>query len=314
MDHTARWADVLRRSGHRPGPVLGSGMEGTVVDLGGDLVAKIWHRRTAGEAEALRAFYDALADALAAANAPFATPRILQVLCLEGQVATVEPRLSGRPLWTPGEGGSPALDDEDVACVADVLAALAAVDPTADMAVLPVLDGEPPFAAHAVPFTQSLAALVERRVERSRGPMSARLPELDDVAAAVVGGLNGLAPGPSRLLHGDLIPANILVDDASRPLAVLDFGFMTTVGDPAFDAAITASIYDMYGSRAAETEAVLDEAVADRFGYDPRRLAVYRAAYALATSTCFSASGSDGHFEWCMRVLERPAVREALGL
>lgn len=51
---------------------------------------------------------------------------------------------------------------------------------------------------------------------------------------------------------------------------MLDFGFMTTIGDPAFDAAITASIYDMYGPRAAENEAILDEAIADRFGYEPR--------------------------------------------
>ncbi|MCW2845594.1 MAG: putative aminoglycoside phosphotransferase [Nocardioides sp.] len=56
-----RWADLLRDTGHRPGDVLGSGMEGTVVDLGGDLVAKIWHRRQAGELETLRTFYDAVA-------------------------------------------------------------------------------------------------------------------------------------------------------------------------------------------------------------------------------------------------------------
>ena len=89
---------------------------------------------------------------------------------------------------------------------------------------------------------------------------------------------------------------------------------MTTVGDPAFDGAVTASIFDMYGPRAADTEAILDAAIAGRFGYDPRRLAVYRAAYALVTSNCFSASGSDGHFAWCVRMLQRPQVLDALDL
>lgn len=97
-------------------------------------------------------------------------------------------------------------------------------------------------------------------------------------------------------------------------MAVLDFGFLTTVGDPAFDAAVTASIFDMYGPRATATEALLDEALADRFGHDPARLAVHRAAYALVTGNCFSASGSDGHFAWCVRMLRRRDVRDALGL
>ncbi|MDP9319455.1 MAG: phosphotransferase [Actinomycetota bacterium] len=285
-------------------------MEGKVIDLGDNLVAKIWHRRTAGELEALQTFY----EAVACADAAFDAPRIHQVLCLDGQFASVEARLSGRPLWTATDAGSPAIGDDDVACVTDVLAALAAIEATADMGVLPILEDEVPFETRAMPFARSLAALVERRVEKFRGPLLARFSQVDDLAAAVVGRLVGLEPGKPCLVHGDLIPANILVDNASRPLAVLDFGFMTTIGDPAFDAAITASIYDMYGPRAAENEAILDGAINDRLGYEPRRLALYRAAYALITSNCFSASSSDGHFEWCMRMLERPQVHEALEL
>ena len=112
-------------------------------------------------------------------------------------------------------------------------------------------------------------------------------------------------------MHGDLIPANVLVGDDDRP-AVLDFGFLTVVGDPAFDAAVTASIFDMYGPRARANEALLDEAIAARFGHDRARLLRYRAAYALLTATCFSASGSDGHAAWCVAVLGRPEVRAAL--
>lgn len=304
------WTDLLRRSGYRPDAVLGSGMEGTVVDLGDHLVAKIWHRRPATELEGLKTFYDAVARA----NPALATPRIHQVLPLDGHVATIETLLDGKPLWVATSAGSPVLDDAAVAAVTDVLAALAAVEPTPEMGVLPVLEGEEPFDARAMPFARSLARLVERRVQQFHGPLSARLPDVDAVAAACVDRLERLDAERACLVHGDLIPANIHVDDASRPLAVLDFGFLTTIGDPAFDAAITASIYDMYGARAAENEAILDRAVANRFGHDPDRLAVYRAAYALVTGNCFSASGSDGHFEWCMRMLERPDVRDALGV
>ena len=47
-------------------------------------------------------------------------------------------------------------------------------------------------------------------------------------------------------------------------------------------------------------------------GHDPARLAVHRAAYAIVTATCFSASGSDGHFAWCVAMLARPDVRRCL--
>ena len=306
-EKTTTWTDFLRRSGFRPTVVLGSGMEGTVVDVGDDLVAKIWRRRTARELEALKTFY----DAVAAAGPGLRTPRIHQVLRLDDQLATVETRLHGSPLTGPADRGL-VLGDAAVSVITDVLAALAALPPQPGMGVLPVLEGEAPFDAEATPFAASLAGLVERRVKEFHQPLSARLAQLDAVASAVVDRLGELSAERLSLVHGDLIPANILVDGTARPQAVLDFGFLTTLGDPAFDAAVTASIFDMYGPHAAESEAVLDEAVADRFGYAPRRLAVYRAAYALVTSNCFSASGSDGHFEWCARMLERPQVLEAL--
>ena len=100
-------------------------------------------------------------------------------------------------------------------------------------------------------------------------------------------------------MHGDLIPANVLVDEAGRPSAVIDFGFLTTAGDPAFDAAVTASIFDMYGPAARATEARLDA----RLDVDPERAGVHRAAYAVVTATCFSPTGEDGHF----RVVRRDA-------
>jgi aminoglycoside phosphotransferase (APT) family kinase protein len=305
-----RWADLLRAAGHRPGAVLGSGMEGTVIDLGGNLVVKVWHRRPAAGLETLRAFYDTVAGA----GLPFATPVILEVLELDGQCASVEPLLRGRPLWLPTGADSPIPGDRELGAVVDVLAALAAVPGAPGLAALPVLEGEAAFDPDRQPFERSLADLVERRVETFRAPLTAALPDLEAVTGALVDRLRELEPAEPRLLHGDLIPANVLVDDESRPVAVLDFGFLTTVGDPAFDAAVAASIFDMYGPHAAATETQLDEAVAGRFGHDPARLALHRAAYALVTSNCFSSSGSDGHFAWCMRMLRRRDVRDALGL
>lgn len=278
----------------RSGEVLGSGMEGTVIALGPDLVAKVWHRRSAAELSTLQRFY----GAVGAAGLPFATPSIHSIAEVDGKWATIEARLPGSPLThdpTPSA----------VTGVSTVLAALAAVSPTPEMGILPILEGEPPFGT--APFASSLARLVERRVARFRAPLAAVLTDLDALTTSCISRLEALPEPKPALVHGDLIPMNIHVDESGNPVAVLDFGFLTAVGDPAFDAAITASIFDMYGPWAAKTEAILDEALAT----DPYRRSLYRAAYALATANCFSASGSDGHFAWCIRVLQRRDVREA---
>ena len=277
-------------------PVLGSGMEGTVHDLGDGRVAKVWRRRTRDDIIASRAF----GDALAGAGLPFGVPRVLDVLDHDGRVVTVEPYLSGRP----------ATSDDTDALVA-VLAGLAAAVPLPGLAVLPVLEGETAFDA-AGSFPAQLADLVRRRAARFAEPLSARVPDLVDVVEATVARLQGLPASAPALVHGDLIPANVLLDDGGEVSAVLDFGFLTTLGDPAFDAAVTASIADMYSPQARDVERRLDAAIGDRVGHDPSRLALYRAAYALVTSNCFSVSGSDGHFDWCVRMLERDDVRAAL--
>ena len=306
QDHTDL-VETLRGLGLPATRVLGSGMEGTVVDLDDETVVKLWFSRTTEELHRLREFY----DGVAASGFALGVPRIVDVLAVGDRQATRQLRLEGEPLWS-SPGVSPPTDAEHVAALVSVLEALAATGAADALAVLPVLEGEPAFDPR-VPFGESLAGLVERRVARHPGPLQTALPGLEKVVDAVTGGLRALPPRPVALLHGDLVPGNVLVREGA-PAAVLDFGFLSTLGDPAFDAAVTTSVYDMYGPDAAATEAVLESAVVQRLGHDPALLDLYRAAYALTTATCFSASGSDGHFAWCVRVLERPRVRDALGL
>jgi aminoglycoside phosphotransferase (APT) family kinase protein len=181
------------------------------------------------------------------------------------------------------------------------------------MSSLPVLEDEPMFDG-AGEFGGELADLVERRVRRFSAPLSSAIADLDRVVDATVSRLREGNRVRPALIHGDLVPANILVDESCAPVATLDFGFLSTLGDSRFDAAVAASIYDMYGARARQNEAILDDALVAEFGYDHRILQVYRAAYALITSNCFSAAGDDGHFAWCVELLQRKDIRLALDL
>lgn len=304
-DHP-EWVDALRAAGYptREFRLLGRGMEGSVAALGEGLVSKLWRDRDREHLTTLRVFY----DALAVARPAFSAPQIIDIVPVGAQWATVEPYLPGTPLRSGMSDDEPPVGDDEVACLLAVLEGLAAVQPRTGLDVLPALDGEP---ALARPFNAGLSELVLRRATRFRHTLLAAVPDLDAMVEAVVHCLTALGPRPEGLIHGDLVPANLLVGPAGQT-AVLDFGFLTCVGDPAFDAAVAASVHDMYGRHAARTEAALELAIADRFGYVPEILDVYRAAYALVTSNCYSADGSDGHFAWCARMLNRPRVRDAL--
>lgn len=303
---------LLRRHGWEPGKVLGAGMEGTVLDVSAENVAKIWHGRSRNDVEVLVDF----GAALGAAAIPFATPRVVELLVDEQLVdeqlvITIERKVHGTPLRPDRLAAPPVVTSEAIRLLGDVLAGLARAVVSPGLAALPILPGERPLDRTAS-FPVALAALVERRFAVRPELLRREVADIDDLVPAVAAGLRGL-PGsdPAALVHGDLIPANVLVQDG-RVSGVLDFGFLTTVGDPQFDAAITASIFDMYGPNARASEEALDQALQARFGHDPNRYGLYRAGYAVITHAYFSADGSDGHYDWCARMLRRPDVRAAV--
>ena len=59
-------------------------------------------------------------------------------------------------------------------------------------------------------------------------------------------------------------------------------------------------------------EHLLTQEVALRFGYPLEELTLYKAAYAIATSNAYDPEGRDGHFVWCVQLLQREAVRGLL--
>jgi len=298
---------LLRRHGWEPGEVLGAGMEGTVLDVSAENVAKIWHGRSRNDVEVLVDF----GAALGAASIPFATPRVVELLVDEPLVITIERKVHGTPLRPDRLAAPPVVSSDATRLLGDVLEGLSQAVVSPGLAALPILPGERPL-DRAASFPVALAALVERRFAVRPELLRREVADIDDLVPAVAAGLRGL-PGadPAALVHGDLIPANVLVQDGWVS-GVLDFGFLTTVGDPQFDAAITASIFDMYGPNARASEEALDQALQARFGHDPNRYGLYRAGYAVITHAYFSADGSDGHYEWCARMLRRPDVRAAV--
>ena len=190
-----------------------------------------------------------------------------------------------------------------------VLRGLAAVPGTEAMRRLTMQgDDRPLWEGHAR-FPDALAALVRRAVRRHGDQLAAQVPDLAGIVRRTVDSLRALPEGgPVSVVHGDLVPPNVHVDDTNTPTAVLDFGFFTTAGDPAFEAAVAAAVWDMYGPYAEPHTVALTRLFAAEFGYSPDTLVLYQCAYALATYDLFASGsdGGDGHFRWCAGVLTRP--------
>ncbi|GFH37193.1 phosphotransferase family protein [Streptomyces pacificus] len=287
--------------------LIGQGMEGLVYDIGRDRVAKVWFGESAATLRRTRVFYDVLVGV----PFGFAVPRIHEVRLVEGRCVTIERRLVGTPLAdrlesgriTPGGARSALLD---------VLTRLAKCGPLPEGRALPVMDEAVPLYEAAEDFPEALHALAERRASRFRGVLEPAVEDLDKKVIALRCRLREVDSGRRSVVHGDLTPGNVLVDPAGTPTAVLDWGFLTTEGDPVFDASVAASVFDMYGERALETELDLYARIEERLGCEREALLVYRAAYALVTANAYDADGRDGHFAWCAAALNRPDVVRAL--
>ncbi len=244
----ARAMGVLHRAGLTHRGVLGTGVEGTVVDLGDGIVAKVWSHRGLDQLASLRDFYDAL-HAARPDDLAVAMPRILELRSVDGTALTVEQLLTGAPVWV-ADGTSPTLTSGHIDTMSEALAALAAIPGVPALRTLAMLPDEPPQDL-SEPFETELAALATRRTARFREPLRAALPDIDTVLAGTVAALHDLRPASPSLVHGDLIAANVLAAGA-HATAILDFGFLSTAGDSAFDAAIAASCFDMWGPEAGQ--------------------------------------------------------------
>jgi aminoglycoside phosphotransferase (APT) family kinase protein len=286
---------------------LGQGMEGSVYDLGDGRIGKAWFRRGTGELETLKAFY----QELNANPSSVAFPEILEVGRAGDQSVTIERKLGGDSLRQRLDAGTVAVEDAK-ACVLDVLAVLRQVAVGDAARRLAVVDEDRALWSDGDGWAQALAGLVDRKVERFGDQLRAAVKDFDAKHARARVQLERLPEVPMRAIHGDLVPENIMVDADGRPVAVLDWGFLSTGGDPAFEAGLAAALFDMYGPGAREAEEDLLRRLHESAGYSVERMRLYRAVYAMITSNAYDPEGRDGHFAWCAASLNREDVVAAL--
>jgi thiamine kinase-like enzyme len=107
--------------------------------------------------------------------------------------------------------------------------------------------------------------------------------------------------GDYRLIHGDLCPSNLLVNDEHEINALLDFGLLTMVGDHLFDLATSWVFFDMYDELKAQARNRYLAMLLDRLGEQVRgKLYRYLLIYSILSANTYSSPCSDGHYYWCV--------------
>lgn len=280
--------------------LLGEGMEGAVYALDASVVAKVWFTKPAPSIQLMKSFYDALSSK----TLSFVVPQIVEVREVDGHVVSTERRMDGETLEKALLAGRFPREQAQRTFV-DLLSELAHSGSCPEARELDVVGDRP------LPDFD-LAGLAARQAQRFEKVLAAAVEDFTGLSAALVARIPEVDSGRRNVIHGDLVPANLLVSEGPTVEAVLDWGFFSTEGDPVFEAAVAGAIFDMYGDDALDTEMAMYDLISEALGYSRTDLLVYRAAYSLITANAYDPAGHDGHFAWCVAALNRPDVIAAI--
>jgi hypothetical protein len=303
-----QWLDYFRAAGHPLVRPIGGGVEGAIYRLRPGVVAKVWAKRRIADLEMYAQFYS---DLRSHHELPFDTPLIRSVRLVNGLTITEENELRGHPLQDGFENDA-VISERYANNFVDILTALRDVPWFSSAKDLSVLGEDRPLMAGEESWPRALAALISRKYRQYQHLLTRDVNRVEGLVQDLIGAVGRFDVAPVGIVHGDLFGANVLVDDQLQVSAVLDFGFMTCAGDPDLDAAIVSLIADQYGSKARQSEQIMDDLLVERLDLDRQKLLTYKAVYALVTSGFFSEDGSDGHYPWCVGILNRREIREAV--
>jgi aminoglycoside phosphotransferase (APT) family kinase protein len=307
--HEAPFEDPLRRPildryGIGPDDFLGRGGEANVFALDAERVLRLYRSSSpAAAADYVRRIGE-LYDSLDRDAVPFALPQVHEVH--EEEVAwSIERRLPGQPL----DGRLDALTADDrrraIDGYVDGAAAFAAlgVPPTFGEGYGELFTVE---SLRADTWADLLAARLQVQLELATSVVSDQVPDFERAAERVIAAARTEPDDGRTLVHGDYFPGNVLLGEDLRISAVLDFGWLTVVGDPTHDVRSAVAFWEVRPwSRPGDSEALV--AAAQRhLGPDARDLIARTRQYEQLR---FAFVAEDPHlFAWCVEGLRSLAA------
>ena len=281
---------VLHHFGLTEADRIGSGWESRIYGLPPDLVLKIPHPEPGAEARVRTgaAFCAGLPPL------PFAVPRVREIGHIDGMLFTIEDRIAGRALSEDLPELEGARRRQALASYLAVAEAMAGVTVEGDYGDL--LLAQPLRRPHWGEY------LAERLQGFADDAVLAReVPGLDGIVARLRAQLLAL-PDPARcVVHGDIWPPNVMMDEDLAVTGLIDFSFTTRVGDTVMDLAGAMYFLQVANPRGAEDSAYLGALIAARHGAAVReRLDLYAVWFAF--SFAFNHDDAVVH-AWCLDLI-----------
>jgi Ser/Thr protein kinase RdoA (MazF antagonist) len=283
---------VMAAFGVTDADLLGSGWESTIYALGATRILRI-PRPEAGSEDQVRA------RAAFTANLPplpFDVPRVREISKIDGQLFVIEDRIGGQPMAAL----LPKLSGE---MRAEALRAYLAAAEAMAVATAP---GE---------AFGDLLLDQPRRCDHWSDYLIARVRTAakDDVLAADISGFDGIVerfiarldaiPDPVKcIVHGDIWPPNVMMNDALEVTGLIDFSFTTRIGDHVMDIAGAAYFPLATKSSSKADHAYLKQLILAKYGAEEiDRIELYAVWFAFD----FAFNHDDATtYAWCVNLIQ----------
>ena len=284
---------VLKAHGLSEANLLGVGWESTIYALGTTQILRL-PRPDPGVERQVRARANFTASL---PPMPFAVPQVREISMVDGQLVVIEDRIEGRAMAQmlanlSGPKRREALDAYLAA--AETMAKLTAPG----QAYGDLLIEQPLRRAR---WADYLIARLQGAVEDEA--LAADVPGLAGIAARLAVRLNALPDPEPCVVHGDIWPPNVMMNDALQVTGLIDFSFTTRIGDHVMDLAGAAHFIALNNPHAADDHAYLMQLIATRHGPDAiDRIGLYAAWFAFS----FAFNHEDKViYPWCLDLIRR---------
>jgi len=144
---------------------------------------------------------------------------------------------------------------------------------------------------------------LEVKYLNSKEIFSQKINNIEYIIQNLKESINKIHVDKYSLIHGDFFPANTMIDNKYNTTAILDFGILTTVGDPIFDIALGWIFSDMYGEiKSLNVKEYLKGFVNNKLNKDEQsRVYAYLLLYSIISANMYETNDpSEGHFNWCI--------------